>query len=67
MKLDMSGYEPFGLEPIETTSRDEIAALQAERLQRTLQNVYENAPGSACSRHISATAGPGLGMLRNDR
>jgi phenylacetate-coenzyme A ligase PaaK-like adenylate-forming protein len=44
MKLDMSGYEPFGLEPIETLSRDEIAALQAERLQRTLQNVYENVP-----------------------
>jgi phenylacetate-CoA ligase len=44
MKLDMSGYEPFGLEPIETASRDEIAARQAERLQRTLQNVYENVP-----------------------
>jgi len=44
MKLDMSNYEPFGLEAIETASRDEIAALQTERLQRTLHNVYENVP-----------------------
>ena len=44
MKLDMSTYEPFGLEPIETASRDEIAALQTQRLKHTLQNVYENVP-----------------------
>jgi phenylacetate-CoA ligase len=44
MKLDMSAYEPFGLEAIETASRDEIAALQALRLKRTLDNVYENVP-----------------------
>jgi len=44
MKLDMSTYEPFGLEPIETASRDQIAALQTERLKRTLENVYENVP-----------------------
>lgn len=44
MKLDMSTYEPFGLEAIETASRDEIAALQTERLKRTLENVYENVP-----------------------
>ena len=44
MKLDMSIYEPFGLEAIETASRDEIAALQTERLRRTLENVYENVP-----------------------
>jgi len=44
MKLDMSSYEPFGLEAIETASRDEISALQTERLKRTLQNVYENVP-----------------------
>ena len=42
MKLDMSTYEPFRLEPIETASRDEIAALQTERLKGTLQTVYEN-------------------------
>jgi phenylacetate-CoA ligase len=44
VKLDMSTYEPFGLEAIETASRDEIAALQTDRLKRTLANVYENVP-----------------------
>jgi phenylacetate-CoA ligase len=44
MKLDLSTYEPFGLEEIETASRDRIAALQTERLRRTLENVYENVP-----------------------
>src|SRR5437763_11299627 len=44
MKLDMSTYEPFGLEPIETASRDEIIALQTVRLKRTLERVYENVP-----------------------
>ncbi len=42
MKLDLSSYRPFGLEPIETASRDEISALQNERLKRSLDNVYEN-------------------------
>src|SRR5499433_298955 len=44
MKLDMSTYEPFGLEAIETASRDEIAALQTQRIKRTLERVYENVP-----------------------
>ena len=44
MKLDKSTYKPFGLEAIETASRDEIAAVQTKRLKRTLQNVYENVP-----------------------
>ena len=44
MKFDTSTYTPFGLEAIEVASRDEIAALQRERLKRTLQNVYENVP-----------------------
>ena len=44
MKLDMSTYEPFGLEAIETASRDEIAALQTRRIKRTLESVYENVP-----------------------
>jgi phenylacetate-CoA ligase len=44
MKLDMATYRPFGLEPIETASRDEIAALQTERLRNMLHNVYENVP-----------------------
>ena len=44
MKLDKSTYKPFGLEAIETASRDEIASVQTKRLKRTLQNVYENVP-----------------------
>ena len=44
MKLDMSTYEPFGLEAIETASRDEIAAVQTSRLKRILHTVYENVP-----------------------
>src|ERR1700735_1444874 len=44
MKLEKSTYKPFGLEAIETASRDEISALQAQRLKRTLENVYENVP-----------------------
>ena len=41
--LDKS-YQPYGLEPIEKASRDEIAALQTERLQWTLKHAYENVP-----------------------
>jgi phenylacetate-CoA ligase len=44
MKLDKSTYRPFGLEAIETASRDEIASVQTKRLKRTLGNVYENVP-----------------------
>jgi len=44
MKLEKSTYKPFGLEAIETASRDEIAAVQTKRLKRTLENVYENVP-----------------------
>src|SRR6516225_9872742 len=40
----MSTYKPFGLEAIETASRDEIAAVQTSRLKRTLHTVYENVP-----------------------
>ena len=32
------------LDPIEIASRDEIAALQLERLKRTLRHVYDNVP-----------------------
>ena len=35
---------PGDLEPIETASRDEIAALQLLRLRATLENAYENVP-----------------------
>ncbi|WP_323031080.1 phenylacetate--CoA ligase PaaK [Brachymonas denitrificans] len=36
--------EPGDLEPIETASRDEIAALQLQRLQWTVRHAYENVP-----------------------
>jgi phenylacetate-CoA ligase len=42
--LEKSTYRPFGLEPIETASRDEISALQLKRLQWTLTHAYENVP-----------------------
>jgi len=35
---------PGDLESIETASRDELAALQVERIQRTLQLAYDNVP-----------------------
>src|SRR5262249_24526472 len=35
---------PGALEPSETASRDELAALQLERLKRTLQHAYDNVP-----------------------
>ena len=35
---------PGDLEPIETASRDEIAALQLERLKWSLSHAYENSP-----------------------
>lgn len=37
-------YKPYGLEPIETASRDEITALQTQRLKWSLQHVYDNVP-----------------------
>jgi phenylacetate-CoA ligase len=40
--LDKSAYVPYGLEPIEKASRDEIAALQTKRLKQTLQHAYAN-------------------------
>jgi phenylacetate-CoA ligase len=42
--LDKSSYQPYGVEPIERASRDEIAALQTERLRWTLTHVYKNVP-----------------------
>ena len=35
---------PADLEPIETASRDELAALQLERLRWTLGHAYDNVP-----------------------
>jgi phenylacetate-CoA ligase len=37
-----ASYKPYGLEPIETASRDEIAALQTERLAWSLKHAYDN-------------------------
>ena len=37
------------LEPIETASRDEIAALQLKRLQATLQHAYDKVPHYRCA------------------
>jgi len=39
-----STYVPYGLEPIETASRDEIAALQTKRLAAALAYAYEKVP-----------------------
>src|SRR5262249_16024512 len=36
--------KPGDLEPIESASRDEIAALQLQRLRSTLERAYENVP-----------------------
>ena len=44
MKLDLENYTPYGLEPIEKASRDEIAALQLKRLKWSLQHAYDNVP-----------------------
>jgi len=40
--LDHSSYVPYGLEPIENASRDEIAALQTARVKWSLQHAYDN-------------------------
>ena len=37
-----ASYKPYGLEPIETASRDEIAALQTTRLAWSLKHAYDN-------------------------
>ena len=36
--------KPGELEPIEKASRDEVAALQLQRLQWSLRHAYENVP-----------------------
>jgi phenylacetate-CoA ligase len=39
-----ASYVPFGLEPIETASRDEITGLQTVRLKWSLNHAYTNVP-----------------------
>jgi len=51
----MSRTSPIGLDPIETASRDEIAALQCERLAWTLHHAYTNVP-----HHRAAFAAAGV-------
>ena len=43
MLLDLAPH-PDELEPIERASRDEVAALQLERLRSTVRHAYENVP-----------------------
>ena len=42
--MPLHALRPVELDPIETASRDEIAALQLARLRATLANVYANVP-----------------------
>ncbi len=42
--MPLHATRPVELEPIETASRDEIAALQLARLRETLAHVYANVP-----------------------
>jgi hypothetical protein len=39
-----ASYVPYGLEPIEKASRDEITALQITRLKWSLRHAYDNIP-----------------------
>ena len=42
--MPVKAPKPGDLEPIETASRDEIEALQLQRLKKTLQHAYDNVP-----------------------
>ena len=42
--MTVKAPRPGDLDPIETASRDEIAALQLKRLRQTLQHAYDNVP-----------------------
>jgi len=42
--MNMERPTPAGLEPIETASRDELQALQLQRMQWSLQHAYDNVP-----------------------
>ena len=46
MKLDLTNYAPYGLEPIEKASRDELTALQLQRMQWSLKQAYDNVPAT---------------------
>jgi phenylacetate-CoA ligase len=42
--MSVKHSRPDGLEPIETASRDEIAALQLQRMQWSVRHAYDNVP-----------------------
>ena len=42
--MPVKAPRPGDLEPIETASRDEIAALQLQRLQWSVRHAYEHVP-----------------------
>ncbi len=42
--MPVKSPQPGDLEPIERASRDELQALQLQRLQKTLQHAYDNVP-----------------------
>jgi phenylacetate-CoA ligase len=42
--MPVKAPQPGDLEPIERASRDEMQALQLQRLQKTLQHAYDNVP-----------------------
>ena len=42
--MNARSSEARALEPIETASRDEIEALQLQRLRWTVQHAYDNVP-----------------------
>ena len=46
MKLDLTNYAPYGLEPIEKASRAELTALQLQRMQWSLKHAYDNVPAT---------------------
>lgn len=43
-EMPVHNHPPVELDPIETASRDEIAALQLQRLQWSLKHAYDNVP-----------------------
>jgi phenylacetate-CoA ligase len=59
--VDTKKSRSEGLEPIETASRDELRALQLQRLKWSLQHAYDNVPRY---RHSFDTAGVHPAQLR---
>jgi len=60
-----ASYVPFGLEPIEKASRDEIAALQLDRLRWSLRHAYDNIPAYRKKFDAAAVHPKDLGRLED--